>query len=289
MFKFLKGKTNLKIVGATMTIVFSLAAAFSGTIAWFNTSKSQAIDAGSFQVVNNSVSISSLTLCKFNYYGEGQFIDYLHPEKGNVSTYEFNSTTGHFEDDEGNVQEMNMFDPVEYTLSSSLRNLYCNAVYIVTISGSSPSMELEVFANYIEKQKTSNTDIFLSDCADFNVYTQEELDAITTRVYYPSHIINPQSVDLTGYEEIFYKIDYLASTQNHAHFYNDDPEDLDYEKPEQIAIHNPLSPKTVYFTNNTTTFYINVNYSPAQLASYAAGLIEGSRKAIYDYYFAIDM
>jgi hypothetical protein len=39
------------IVFSTSVVIFSLAAAFSGTIAWFNTTKAATVSAGSFQVV----------------------------------------------------------------------------------------------------------------------------------------------------------------------------------------------------------------------------------------------
>ena len=50
MKKHISKKINT-IVLSTGVVIFSLAAAFSGTIAWFNTTKSAAVSAGSFQVV----------------------------------------------------------------------------------------------------------------------------------------------------------------------------------------------------------------------------------------------
>lgn len=51
MFKGKNLKLNTKIAGATMVIIFSLAAAFSGTIAWFSKERAATVTAGSFQVV----------------------------------------------------------------------------------------------------------------------------------------------------------------------------------------------------------------------------------------------
>ena len=50
MFKFLKNKTNLKIAGATMTIIFSLATCFSGALAWFGQQRAATLTTGAFSV-----------------------------------------------------------------------------------------------------------------------------------------------------------------------------------------------------------------------------------------------
>lgn len=65
MFKNLKNKTGIKIAGATMTIIFSLAATFSGTIAWFNVSHNASMSAGSFQIVNSNSQLSTIEFHEF--------------------------------------------------------------------------------------------------------------------------------------------------------------------------------------------------------------------------------
>ena len=122
--------------------------------------------------------------------------------------------------------------------------------------------------------------VYLKNISD---YTEADLAAVTGKTYYPSHITDVEHTDLTGYEEIFYKIGYLANSGTHAHFYGN------AQKPSIIPIHDPNDAPTLSFTSNSATFYINVNYAPSQLEKYARSLSEGNRKAIFDYVFSVDL
>ena len=281
---------GIKILGATVTVVFTLASVFTATAAWFASNNSVEATGMIIQAKNDYVNIESLTLCKFNYsvdQGTG-LINYLSPEDGSVDTYSFVSGEGHnrFEDAEGNPQTMNVFDPVSIEIGENLRNLYCNCIYEVVINSPLTSSELKIFANRLTDKAKSRNDIFLSDCLDFDVFTEDDLDAVTTNVYYPSYIDEEDRGDYTfsGYDEIYYKISYLSSLKaSHANFYKTKP------KPNQIAIHDPDNIQTIDFVNSTAKFYINVNYAPKQLEKYSKQLINGNINAIFDYVFVIDM
>ena len=73
MFKNLKNKTGIKIAGATMTIIFSLAATFSGTIAWFNVSHNASMSAGSFQIVNSNSQLSSVKFYEYHQTSNNKY------------------------------------------------------------------------------------------------------------------------------------------------------------------------------------------------------------------------
>lgn len=270
-------------------MIFSLAASVSGTIAWFTSARSGSIQAGMFSVINDAIEFDSIQLCKFEYpyvYGTNE-IDYLHPEDGEVKVYNFNSAEGHnrFENTSGSEQRMNLFDPVSIEIGGTLSELYCNAVYKVTIkSASFTTVDLKVFAEHLtNKTKIRDTDIFLSDCADFDLFTQSDLDAVTGTAFYPEFIEDPAETPLTRPDEIaFFKIAYLAESRSHSNFYETNP------KPNEITIHNPSNIQTVAFDENMKlTFYINVNYAPSQLSKYAIELAAENRRAIFDYVFKI--
>ena len=118
------------------------------------------------------------------------------------------------------------------------------------------------------------------------MFSENDLAAITTDVYYPTYIDEEDRGDysFSGYDEIYYKVSYLASLKaSHANFYKTKP------KPNQIAIHDPENIQTINFVDGLAKFYINVNYAPKQLEKYSKQLINGNINAIYDYEFVIDM
>lgn len=285
-----KIKSRLKIVGATFTAIFTLATLFTATYAWFATNTSVQANGMMVSAKDDSVVIESINFCKFMYPSVNGIFDYLHPGDGEVVNYYYNEEEESYgyddeHDDFVSVDAiMNLFDPVDIEIGGTLANQYCNAVYAVTISANQTSAGLEVFADRFVKAKSQDTDIYLSDCVDFDIYTETDLAAVTGKGYYPSHISNPESVTLEGYDEIFYKIAYLSSNEaNHANFYGTNP------KPSRISVHDPDSLKTLTFSDGRATFYINVNYSPTQLARYATSLASGNRNGIYDYSFFIDL
>ena len=262
---------------------FSMFSLFAATLAWFNTNRTVRSEGMLVRATSEATSIDSITLCKFTYpIVDGEAL-YLNPSLGTVNTYSFVRAHSRFEDSNGNPQTMNLFDPVLVELGTDLRDLYCNAVFIVELSASKPSATLQVFAELLNKVKPNDSDFYLSDCVDFDIYTPADLAAVTGKGYYPSHIEDVTNTTLTGYDEIFYKIAYLSSNDTHANFYSTNP------KPSNIAIHDSLHPKTLNFSNSTSTFYINVNYAPSQLERYASSLAVENRNGIYDYAFTVNL
>ena len=324
MAKRLKSRINTKIVGATMVTIFSLASVFSGTYAWFAMQKSQTVTAAAFEVVNNSTaSMGTVQLCKFVYEEDGHgFINYIQPRNGSVETYNYNTERKQFENVNISDQElesykriaqvMNMYDPAGYEIDG-LRDLLCNAVYIVPVTGSSLS-GLRVYANIIptepepegsssseesssEEESSSSesssssssgfeyTYINLSNYVDFDVYTDADIAAADTahsggdeKYYYPSHIPSSEAEPSDSYTKLFYKIDYLSAQNGrvHKHFYGG--------SAVKLLISNNLT-----FSSNSENVYINVNYSPSQLERYARELVIEKLWANYDFYFSIEL
>ena len=279
---------KLKIASALFATVISFASLISATAAWFFSNRSVNSEGMVVSAKSDGINIESIKLCKFNYPymdSESLYLNYLRPEDGWVDVYNYVSGVGHerFEDANGNPQTMNLFDPVLVELGTDLRDLYCNAVFIVEISSGNVSAGLEVFADLLNKAKTSDSDFYLSDCVDFDIYVQSDLDAVVGKTYYPSHITDVENTTLTGYDELFYKISYLSSSSTHANFYNTNP------KPSQIAIHDSQNLKTLNFVNTKATFYINVNYAPQELEKYARNLAVENRLGINDYAFSVNL
>ena len=277
---------KLKIASAVTATVVSFGSLISGTAAWFFTNQKVETDGIVVSAKNDGIVIESIRLCKFNYpIVDGESL-YLKPEDGSVNVYVYVSGVGHerFEDANGNPQTMNLFDPVLVELGTDLRDLYCNAVFIVEVSAGNITAGLEVFADLLNKAKTSESDFYLSDCVDFDIYTPSDLTAVTGKTYYPSHIDDVENTTLTGYDELFYKISYLSEeSATHANFYESNP------KPSQIAIHDEQNLKTLNFVNGRATFYINVNYAPSELEKYARNLAVENRLGINDYVFSVDL
>ena len=278
-------RRKLKIASAVTATVISFTSLISATAAWFFTNQRVEADGMVVAAKNDGIVIESIRLCKFNYpIVDGESL-YLKPEDGSVNVYDYVSGVGHerFEDTNGNPQTMNLFDPVLVELGTDLRDLYCNAVFIVEISAGNVTAGLEVFADLLNKSKNSESDFYLSDCVDFDVYIPSDLDAVTGKTYYPSHIDDVENTTLTGYDELFYKISYLSENSTHANFYETNP------KPSQIAIHDEQNLKTLNFVNGRATFYINVNYAPTELEKYARNLAVENRVGINDYVFSVDL
>ena len=279
-------RRRLKIASAVTATVISFGSLISATVAWYCTNLTVVSEGMLVSAKNDAINIESIRLCKFDYpvmEDGSDILNYLKPEDGSVNVYDYVMAHERFEDNDGNPQTMNLFDPVLVELGTDLRDLYCNAIFIVEISSGSITAGLEVFADLLTKAKSSDSDFYLSDCVDFDIYIPSDLASVTGTTYYPSHITDVANTTLTGYEELFYKISYLSSTATHANFYNTNP------KPSQIAIHDEQHLKTLNFVNDRATFYINVNYAPAELEKYAKNLAVENRLGINDYVFSVNL
>ena len=153
------------------------------------------------------------------------------------------------------------------------------AIFIVEISSGNATAGLEVFADLLNKAKNSESDFYMSDCVDFDIYTASDLSSVTGNSYYPNFVDSSP----TGYDELYYKVSYLSSLDTHANFYTSNP------KPSQLAIHDEQNLKTLNFVNGKATFYINVNYAPSELEKYARNLAVENRVGINDYVFSVDL
>ena len=182
-------KTRIKIVGATMTTIFTLASVFTATLAWFSAIESVQASGMSVKVkASGSASLCSVDLIKFNYHSEtiGGFevIDYLDPSTGSVGKYYFNEEyddgVGSFGyDDNGNFvavdASMNVYDPVDRIIrGGNLTSLNCNAIYEVTFSSTFDTAYLQLFSDLVAKVP-GQSQILLSDCVDIDLYFEDNL------------------------------------------------------------------------------------------------------------------
>ena len=268
------GKKNKKIIAACSVAIFSLLAVCGGVYSWFTLELNQALDSTPFVVVNTgSCNLYSMELYKFNYsvhqYGSQYIIDYSSPETGEVAKYGYSETHQAFGYDDGEwhaVSMMNIYDPVSLQLSGgSLASLNCNSIYKFTISTNDlDTVKLSASAQKIVDRIKDENEIFLTTCADFDIYYESDLldsnpaftDGDDHKMYYPTYI--DKSDSLTDEEEVFYKISYLSSlASNHPNLYDDDgsmTEDTDVT----FEYDSTLDTKIL-------TLYVNVNYSPVQL------------------------
>lgn len=305
-----KLKTRLKIVGATLSAIFSLSSVFTATLAWFAFGESANVTGSSFSVVvaGSGFDLGDINLYKFNYsqrtVGTGHtavtIIDYLTPYTGNVGKYLFNETEHQFGETVESVWKpvtvMNAFDPIDLIVQNhSLIDLNCNAIYEVTVSSSSlTNCYLTVDSFRLTDKTKQNSEIFLTDCVDFDVYTEADLaDGISGHFpsgdeYYPSYYAR-LGRELTDEEEVFYKIAYLSSltkqqlsTNDHAHFYGTTPkpETIEVTKNRQSIFTGPNAVKNM-------KIYINVNYSVSELNKYASSIYQNNIPAVFDYAFDI--
>ena len=277
-------KTRLKIIGATASAIFSLFTGFTATYAWFASQNTVTATGMSVSVYSQHVSLESVSLYKFNYgttvYESFTVVDYLDPSEGSVNKYDYDEETGNYLDSNSqSAVKMNMYDPMQsIILGSTLGDLHCNVILKVDIEASgvsSANMNLNAF-RLVDKVKTSNQ-IFLSDCADFDVYFQSDLDAVTNRAdYYPTYI--PTGTNLTDEQSVYYKISYLSSEEaTHQHFYGGGG-----STPITVPL---VDDEQVTFSNDRLSVYININYSPTQLRNYASEIYARTIEAVYDFNF----
>lgn len=192
------GKQLRKIVTATSVAIFSLFASVSGVYAWFKSTTTYETQADFFSVVNYSISIEELKLIKFDYPVLGDIQDYLNPYDGTVGEYLYNDDPnikafGYYDDHEDpttwHTVTMNRYDPVRIEIGDELEDQYCNVVYAVTVSSNFESTFLKVFANHFNKAKQEK-EIYLSDCLDFDVFTEEDIETVNTTCFI--------DIDVTG-------------------------------------------------------------------------------------------
>ena len=292
-------RSTLKIISAVSVSVFSLLALSVGVYAWFVSkfSVSEAVDTFDVTTVGDC-SLADIKLIKFEYPESEVFegLDYLKPENGAVNKYDYSEEEEHFgyldEHDEWvSVSQMNLYDPIELVISRdiSLKDLNCNAIYQISITSSSYDNALMKVTSYLKDGITLGTnEILLSDCADFDVFTNDDLsdtnplfyDSTSGQYnkYYPSY-----KNTLSDTEKVYYKISYLSSlvVENaHSHFYGTNP------KATPITLAN----ENINFAGGTTfTIYINANYAPKQLEKYAKTLYLSNIFAHYDFGFEISL
>ena len=289
------GKKSIKIVAATAVTIFSLFALFSGVMAWFMAAARQSSDHDHFKVTTFQVEIDSIELYKFEYnkmvIGGVENYDYLKPQDGSVHKYSYNETEGTFgyTDNQSHwvdVDVMNIYDPVDQLISShNLIDMNCNVVFAVHLTSNDfVNAYAHVDSDRLTEKSKTNRQIYLTDCADFDVFTETDLlDSNSTfsdgegdeHLYYPSYISHSNS--MTEPSKTYYKCSYLSSlAQSHAHYYGTDP------KPERIPV---ARNKAVTFVDGAVTLYVNVNYAPQELSKYAKEIYTRNILAVYDFSF----
>ena len=183
-----KTKTRLKIAGATITAIFSLISAFTGTMAWFANQNTVSANGMQVSVVSGvGCSLQQLSLVKFKYprktYGQFTFTDYLDVSNGAVKKYSYNEDNSSFGEQVGNnwIEEefMNVFDPVDSELNNTkLIDMNCNVIYEVELSSGTSNllMDLEAVKDPDATLPANDSNaIFLSGCVDFDYYLESDL------------------------------------------------------------------------------------------------------------------
>ena len=227
-----KTKTRMKIVGATAVSIFTLATAFTGTIAWFTTHNTVEGTGMSIKVSTPEAAVDSVKLVKFDYgymlVGGTKMYNYLAPEQGDVNSYTYDPTYdsnrgGFVREHSGGYIEadiMNRYDPVDSIIhGGSLREMNCNSVYEVVLSS---DVLTDCYMNVdaiLESQIPGANQICLSDCATFDVFMPSDLedsnklfwdkDNENYHAYYPEYSFKNETE-----EHLYYKISYLTDLRN---------------------------------------------------------------------------
>lgn len=297
-----KMMTRFKIVGATLTAIFSLFSVFAGTAAWFSTNTSVSVSGGMFTVRAIDASIESVTLYKFNYADDGfGGYDYLFPENGWVGSYLYDDRVGRQsfgevvhndetdEDEWQSVTMMNLYDPLDSTITGrGLISLNCNAVFKIVLTSSTlinTSIPISIKAQSVQSEKSKRpNDIWLSTCVDFDFFLPSALSdprLVTDgyKNYLPSESDSylPQNTVFDHqYEEDYYKISYLASLNDeHSHFYG------------SSDLFVNIATENITFVDGHTTLYVNMNYAPSQLVNYESISVDETVRAVYDFLLEI--
>ena len=294
----LASKVRRKIILATSLSIFTLADVVAASFAWFLNARTRAINASMFEVTSTGTCyLESVNLIKFNFATEEALdgtviVKYDSPREGEVKRYEFNTTYNKFGEMVDGVWQavevMNIYDPVERIIKGSsfdLKDLNSNAVYELTfVVYSGGSYSVNMHSNLISNKTKTDSQIYLSECIDFDGYTEEELDAsIGTDgtgkpLYYPDYLAD--DYDMSEEEEIYYRTSYFSSLEeSHAHYYTDG------EKPHSIDVVSNKS-ATVSSSDARYKVYINANYAPNQLEEYVKNLYLSNIRAVYDFGFS---
>ena len=321
-----KTRNNLKIVGATVTAIFSLASVFSATYAWY--SLNSAVTSTGMQITvttQKGARIDKVRLIKFDYAEDGiGGYDYLNPYTGAVHAYDFNDTEGtfgYFEETIGTgnysyangkytkedtynynytwnvVNSMNVYDPVEKVIRGNafdLRVLNCNVVYEITFSSTLAGnfyLQSDSYRN-VEKTKRDN-EIFLTSCIDFDAFYAADISASIGMsdgkpLYYPSYIsYDAQNPYLGGAAGSIEEIYYRLS-----YWASIKVSHANYYSTNPMPTHISIdSNEPMTFTNDPSdsyTVYINANYAPERLTDYIKKIYSGNITAVYDYNFSFD-
>ena len=292
-----------KFVAAGAVTFISFAACVSGTIAWFTMSTTARITSSSFAVTAISAEVKEVKVIKFDYdsitVGTEETFNYLLPETGKVNEYDFNvdeESFGYYDEEVPpvwhEIELMNRYDPVELVISqNNLMGLNTNVVYEVTLE--SPSLSLATMSLEALRLTTKTklaSEIFLTDCADFDVFFEDDLDDPSlsalkddgTPVYMPDYTNKPRAA-LTpaesALEEKYYKFSYLAYQKaTHSHFYVSSG-----SKPTEVMLQEDYD---MEFVDNEFKVYVNVNYAPSELEQYSREIALREIKAVYDYAFS---
>ena len=291
-------KKTLSIIFASAIIFFASVSCVSGAIAWFTFTGTQTVTAQSFTVTASSAAVDDVNLIMFDYsmmtVGSQEMVNYFMPEDGKVNNYDFDTTREQFGymDDQTwvAVEVMNRYDPVDLLISgNSLKDLNCNALYKVTLTSNLTNATLNLDALHLSGvTKPRTQDIFLTSCADFDVFYESDLtdsnplftDGENTNIYYPSYKAKQTQVltaEEIANEKLYYQASYLSSLRNsHSHFYGGNT------TPDSI---NLVTNQNVTFTNGQLVVYINVNFAPSQLTRYQNTVYGGEIDAVCDFAF----
>lgn len=301
--------SKIKIVLATSIAIFSLFTTFTGTFAWFQASLNRSVGADTFSVtsISSDCGIHKVELIKFEYAIDPitNEPDYLDPDNVNagVRRYEFDRNNNYFvdsNDDEIDVV-MNPYDPVEKIVKGNSFRLIdqnCNAVYALTIKAKTPgTYNMDITSLWLEDKEKTSSQIFLSDCVDFDVYYDPMNVSIGNDgdgkpLYYPTYI--DKNTALNSDEELYYRISYLSSQEEtHAHFYSNQAEqelenDPNENQNKQKVIPLDSNKRVTFQTVETeVVVYINVNYAPSQMEQYVKKIYEEKIDAVYDFSFNV--
>ena len=214
------------------------------------------------------------------------------------------------------VDYMNIYDPIEQEIKGenfNLRDLHCNAIYELTLSGrSAGNFNLSVFSTRLDKALDSISKVKFSTCVDFDLFTEDDLtrnlgtkEDGTTPIYYPTYRSydpnDPDNDELLGsLDDLYQRISYYAATSPHNNFYSLPPSQ---EEQPLTLVHKPIvdagnpqpSNETVIpisFTEQKQTYkiYINVNYAPSKMSGFRQQIDSGSSIiAVYDFNFNCDV